>query len=103
MKNKEKRIISQIFTRLFFTYKKDIVVMENIEGQSVSFYFSIKNFYANGKSRDFCLIYEKKTKRFILYSKSSKKLYSSNYLNEVLHYIKMLQFHKYIKEIKTDD
>ena len=93
--NKEKRIISKIFTRLFFTYEKDIVVMENIKEQSVSFYFSIKNFYANGKSR--------KTKRFILYSKSSKKLYSSNYLNEVLHYIKMLQFHKYIKEIKTDD
>ncbi|MEI0527550.1 hypothetical protein R4J00_02705 [Brachyspira intermedia] len=100
--NKEKRIISKIFTRLFFTYEKDIVVMDNIKKQSVSFYFSIKNFYANGKSRDFCLIYEKKTKRFILYSKSSKKLYSSNYLNEVLHYIKMLQFHKYIKEIKTD-
>ena len=55
----------------------------------------MKNFYHNGKSRDFNLIYEKKTKRFILYSKSSKKLYSSNYLNEVLHYIKMLQWIKY--------
>ena len=109
MKNKEKRIISQIFTRLFFTYEKDIVVMENIKEQSVSFYFSIKNFYANGKSRDFCLIYEKKTKRFILYSRGCKRLYSNNCLNEVLHYLKMKQIlgsgldRKYIKEIKRDD
>ncbi|WP_297246568.1 hypothetical protein [uncultured Brachyspira sp.] len=88
MNNKEKRIISKIFTRLFFTYKKDMAVMENEKDKSIIFCFTIENFYHNGKSRDFNLIYEKKTKRFILYSKSSKKLYSSNYLNEVLYYLK---------------
>ena len=109
MNNKEKRIISKIFTRLFFTYKKDMAVMENEKDKSIIFCFTIENFYHNGKSRDFSLIYEKKTKRFILYSRGCKRLYSSNCLNEVLHYLKMMQISRsglnkqYIKEIKRDD
>lgn len=109
MNNKEKRIISKIFTRLFFTYKKDMAVMENEKDKSIIFCFTIENFYHNGKSRDFSLIYEKKTKRFILYSRGCKRLYSNNCLNEVLHYLKMMQIlgrgldKKYIKEIKRDD
>ena len=31
MNNKEKRIISKIFTRLFFTYKKDMAVFSLIK------------------------------------------------------------------------
>ncbi|WP_083249357.1 hypothetical protein [Brachyspira hampsonii] len=89
--NKEKIIISRIFTRLFFTYQKDMAVMENGKDKSIIFCFTIENFYHNGKSRDFNLIYKKKIKRFILYSKGSKKLYSSNCLNKVLNYLKMMQ------------
>ncbi|MEI0842492.1 hypothetical protein R4M06_00875 [Brachyspira pilosicoli] len=85
--HREKRIISKIFTRLFFAYGKEISVIE--DKQSIDFYFNIKNFYSNGKSRDFCLVYEKKTKRYVLYSRSSNKLYSSNCFNEVLHYLKL--------------
>ena len=90
MKNdyKVKRIISKIFTRLFFIYEKDIAVIENKKDYSIIFHFTVKNFYLNGKSRDFSLIYEYKNKRFLLYGKSCIKLYSSNSLNETLHYLK---------------
>ncbi|MCZ9967360.1 hypothetical protein [Brachyspira hyodysenteriae] len=88
MNNKEKRIISKIFTRLFFTYKKDMAVMENEKDKSIIFCFTIENFYHNGKSRDFNLIYKKKIKDLFYIAKEVKKLYSSNCLNEVLHYLK---------------
>ncbi|MCZ9967118.1 hypothetical protein OFR43_07330 [Brachyspira hyodysenteriae] len=42
MNNKEKRIISKIFTRLFFTYKKDMAVMENEKDKSIIFCFTIE-------------------------------------------------------------
>lgn len=106
--NKEIRTISKIFTRLFFTYK-DIVVLENKKDCSVTFYFTVSNFYSNHKSRDFSLIYKKNTGRFILYSKGSIKLYASNYLNDILSYLKLSKNigkaipYKYRKEIDEDD
>lgn len=92
MKNnyKEKRIISKIFSRLFFIYEKDIAVIKNKKDSSIGFYFTVKNSYSNSKRRDFSLIYKKKTKRFVLYSRGGKKLYSSDYLNEVLYYLNTL-------------
>ncbi|MCZ9945960.1 hypothetical protein OFQ48_14080 [Brachyspira hyodysenteriae] len=79
MNNKEKRIISKIFTRLFFTYKKDMAVMENEKDKSIIFCFTIENFYHNGKSRDFNLIYKKKIKDLFYIAKEVK-----NYIQAIV-------------------